>query len=110
MDTILIKQMAKEAENKPSVLKADLATEAMYVGKSDEEILKTYVEFRKVWKVIEEESEEEVGKVVLEELEGEEDKVKGQTAFGFGVVVLLTLNSLHRELSRRGLTATETFQ
>ena len=109
MDTSLIKQMAKDAENKPSVLKADMATEAMYVGKSDEEILKTYVEFRKVWKVIEEEPEDEVGKVVLEELEGEGIPAGG-TAFGFGVVVLLTLNSLHRELSRRGLAATDTFQ
>jgi len=110
MDTLLIKQMAKDAENKPEILKADMVSEAMYVGKSDEEILKTYVEFRKLWKVIEEQPEEEIGQVVFEELEATGNFEKGQTAFGFGVVVLLTLNSLHRELSRRGLTATETFQ
>ena len=85
MDTLLIKEKAKEAENKPSVIEADKVSANHFRLTSDHEILKTYRYFKEMWNTIESENEEHISELMT-----------------FGIVVLLTLNSLDRELSKRG--------
>ena len=99
MNTLLIKEKAKEAENKPSVIEADKVSANHFKLISDHEILKTFRYFKEMWNTIESENEEHISEL----MEGSDfPQTQAQSPFTFGVVVLLTLNALDRELSKRG--------